>query len=58
MHAVLKNSAEMFGRTTKEIKIHTQLQAAPAIVEADRRQMERVLFNLHVKAWYGRRPDI
>jgi PAS domain S-box-containing protein len=51
IHAVLKRSAKMFGPTKKEIQIHTRLQAAPAIVEADRRQLEQVLFNLYVNAW-------
>ncbi len=47
---VLK-SANMFGRTQKEIIIETQFHNANIVVEADRRQIEQVLLNLYVNAW-------
>jgi PAS domain S-box-containing protein len=47
---VLK-SADMFGRTHKEIRIHTKVQPSPIVVEADRHQIEQVLLNLFVNAW-------
>ena len=44
-------SAAMFGRTRKELRILTELCQPAAVVEADRRQIEQVLWNLFVNAW-------
>ena len=56
INTLLLESATMFGRTKKEIHIHTQLHTKPIVVEADRRQIEQVLLNLYINAWQAM-PD-
>jgi signal transduction histidine kinase/CheY-like chemotaxis protein len=56
LNELVKSSAEMFGRTKKEIRIHTQLQDKLPSVEADQRQIEQVLLNIFVNAWQAM-PD-
>ena len=51
LNEVVADSASMFGRTRKEIRIHTKLHASQPVIEADRRQIEQVLLNLFVNAW-------
>ena len=51
INELLLGSAIMFGRTKKEINIHTKLQSPPLVVEADRRQIEQVFLNLYINAW-------
>jgi len=51
INELLIESATMFGRTKKEIRIHTKLQNPPPVVAADLRQIEQVLLNLYVNAW-------
>ena len=47
----IQKSAEMFGRTKKEIRIHQNIQEGLWIVDVDRNQMEQVMLNLFVNAW-------
>jgi len=56
INELLLESATMFGRTKKEIRIHTKLQNPPPVVAADRGQIEQVLLNLYVNAWQAM-PD-
>jgi two-component system cell cycle sensor histidine kinase/response regulator CckA len=53
INAVLDHSAQMFGRTKKEISIHTDFAPDLRPVEIDRRQMEQVFLNLFVNAWHA-----
>ncbi|MGA6925273.1 MAG: response regulator [Desulfosarcina sp.] len=48
---LILKTANMFGRTKKEITIETQFQRSNVVVEADHRQVEQVLLNLYVNAW-------
>ena len=51
INALIDKSADMFGRTKKEIIIHKKLQENLWSVTADRGQIEQVLLNLFVNAW-------
>jgi signal transduction histidine kinase/ActR/RegA family two-component response regulator len=51
MNEILIKSSQMFGRTKKEISIHTKLDPDVWIVEVDQGQIEQVLLNLYVNAW-------
>jgi len=50
-------SSAMFGRTKKEIRIHTKCQGSPLVVEADRSQIEQVLLNMYINAWQAMPPN-
>jgi len=50
---LLDKTAQMFGRTKKEIKIHTSYQKDIWPLEVDRGQIEQVLLNLYVNAWHA-----
>ncbi len=49
--ALVSQSAQMFGRTKKEIRIHTAYLRDTWPVDVDRGQMEQVFLNLFVNAW-------
>ena len=51
LNELVDQSAQLFGRTKKEIKIHKNLERNLWTVEADRHQIEQVLFNIYVNAW-------
>jgi len=53
---IVKNTAQMFGRTRKDISIHEKIEPDIWTVMADRNQIEQVLLNLYINAWQAM-PD-
>ncbi|NPU85949.1 MAG: PAS domain S-box protein [Syntrophaceae bacterium] len=51
LNDVIRKTSTMFGRTKKEITIHTRLQKDLWATSVDRSQVEQVLMNLYVNAW-------
>jgi PAS domain S-box-containing protein len=51
LNDLIDKSAEMFGRTKKEIHIHIKYQEEVWTVEVDISQIEQVLLNLYINAW-------
>ena len=51
MNELVLKTADMFGRTKKEIELHLKLHDSLWPVEVDQVQMEQVLLNLFVNAW-------
>jgi len=51
LNEVLEKTSRMFGRTRKEIEIHTSYKPDLGSVAADRGQIEQVLLNMYVNAW-------
>ena len=56
LNALVADSANMFGRTKKEIVIETCFHDPNIVAEVDRGQIEQVLLNLYVNAWQAM-PD-
>ena len=56
INELILKTADMFGRTKKEIIIETKLHNTKIVVEVDRSQIEQVLLNLYVNAWQAM-PD-
>jgi len=56
INELLRGSAALFGRTRKEIRIHSRLSDSAPVVDADRNQLEQVFLNIFVNAWQAM-PD-
>ena len=50
---LVRRTARMFGRTKKEIRIHTGGLVGVRSVEVDQSQIEQVLLNILVNAWHA-----
>jgi len=50
---LVRRTARMFGRTKKEIRIHTDGLVGVRSVEVDQSQIEQVLLNILVNAWHA-----
>ncbi|MEE4314052.1 MAG: cache domain-containing protein [Desulfofustis sp.] len=48
---LVRGSADLFGRTRKEIRITIHCSAVPVVAEVDKAQLEQVLLNMYVNAW-------
>ena len=53
LNELIRASADLFGRTKKEISIHVRFQEDLWTVEVDQGQIEQVLLNLYVNAWHA-----
>jgi PAS domain S-box-containing protein len=51
LNELVEKSADMFGRTKKELTIHNKFQEDLWNVEVDKNQIEQVLLNIFVNAW-------
>jgi PAS domain S-box-containing protein len=51
LNDLLKKTSEMFGRTKKEITIHSKYQEDLWTADVDQVQIEQMLLNLYVNAW-------
>ncbi len=51
LNELVKNQCHMFGRTRKDITIHTKYEASLSAAEVDEGQIEQVLLNIFVNAW-------
>ena len=56
INELMRDSADMFGRTRKELRIDIATSPGAMVVEADRGQIEQVLLNIYVNAWQAM-PD-
>jgi len=50
LNELLLSSAAIFGRTRKDIQIHSKLFPSSLVVEADKRQIEQVFLNIFVNS--------
>ena len=56
LNELIKTSADMFGRTKKEIQIQCNLETELWTADVDKGQIEQVLLNLFINAWHAM-PD-
>lgn len=50
INKLVVESSTMFGRTAKDVAIHTKLNNPPPVVAADEKQIEQVMLNLYINA--------
>ena len=50
---LVERSSDMFGRTQKEIVVHTKFEENAWTIEVDQGQIEQTLLNLYVNAWHA-----
>lgn len=53
LNAIIEKSADMFGRTKREITIIKKLDNNLLLVEVDQGQIEQVFLNLYLNAWHA-----
>jgi PAS domain S-box-containing protein len=53
LNELIQKTSGMFGRTRKEIRIHSKYQQDIWTTEVDTGQIEQVLLNLYVNAWHA-----
>ncbi len=51
INKILADSAEMFGRTRKQVRVHKDLYPQPLVVALDKAQIQQVFLNIFVNAW-------
>jgi CheY-like chemotaxis protein len=51
LNELVAETARLFGRTRKSIRIHEAYEPSVQLVSADRGQIEQVLINLYLNAW-------
>ncbi len=50
INELLQKSIVMFGRTNKDISVHSKMSSEPIVAEVDQKQFEQVFFNIFVNA--------
>jgi CheY-like chemotaxis protein len=51
LNEIVQRTAEIFGRTRREVRIHHRFDKKTQAVNADVNQLEQVLLNMYVNAW-------